>query len=96
MWSGSEAAVQPNRRANRLKWVSTVIPGIPKALPSTTFAVLRPTPGSVTRSLSRFGTWPSKRSTRAAPSLIKVSDLARKKPVGVINGLQFGSVGADA
>ena len=29
------------------------MPGMPKALPSTTLAVLRPTPGSVTRSFSR-------------------------------------------
>ena len=34
-------------------WVSTVMPGMPNALPSTTLAVLRPTPGSVTRSLRR-------------------------------------------
>ena len=60
------------------------MPGTPKALPSTTLAVLRPTPGSVTSPSIVAGTSPSKRSTRAAPSLIRLSVLARKKPVGVI------------
>ena len=50
--TGSGPSVQPNRRASRPKCVSTVMPGMPKALPSTTLAVLRPTPGSVTRSSS--------------------------------------------
>ena len=45
--TGSVWVVQPKRRASRPKWVSTVMPGMPKALPSTTLAVLRPTPGSV-------------------------------------------------
>ena len=80
--TGSVSSVQPNRRASRPKWVSTVIPGMPKALPSTTLAVLRPTPGSSTRSLSRGGTWPSCRSTRAALSLSSDSVLARKNPSG--------------
>jgi hypothetical protein len=35
------------RRDNRPKWVSTVIPGVSKAWPKTTFAVFRPTPGKV-------------------------------------------------
>ena len=43
--TGSSLAVQPNRRDSRPKCVSTVIPGMPNALPSTTLAVLRPTPG---------------------------------------------------
>ena len=80
--TGSVSSVQPNRRASRPKWVSTVIPGMPKALPSTTLAVLRPTPGSSTRSLSRGGTSPSCRSTRAALSLSSDSVLARKNPSG--------------
>ena len=53
--TGSVLVVQPKRRTSRPKWVSTVMPGTPKALPSTTLAVLRPTPGSVTRSSSRAG-----------------------------------------
>ena len=43
-----------------------MMPGVSKASPSTTFAVLRPTPGSVTRSSSVFGTSPPNRSTMAA------------------------------
>ena len=80
--TGSVSSVQPNRRTSRPKWVSTVMPGTPNALPSTTLAVLRPTPGRVTRSASRPGTSPSKRSTMAALRLITEFVLARKKPVG--------------
>ena len=79
--SGSVWVVQPKRRASREKWVSTVIPGIPNAFPSTTLAVLRPTPGSVTRSRSRFGTSPPNRSQRAWPTPMMAVVLARKKPV---------------
>ena len=61
------------------------MPGTPNAFPSTTLAVFRPTPGSVTRSSSRFGTRPSNASTRRAPSFSSASDLARKKPVGRIS-----------
>src|SRR3954454_3878046 len=81
-FTGSVSDVHPKRRANRPKWVSTVMPGRPNALPSTTFAVLRPTPGRVTRSSSVFGTWPPYRSTRACDSFSRDSVLARKKPVG--------------
>src|SRR4029079_10812462 len=71
--TGSVSSVQPKRRQRRPKWVSTVMPGMPKPLPSTTFAVLRPTPGSVTRSSRRGGTFPSYRSTSAALSLSRAS-----------------------
>ncbi len=84
-FSASSAVVQPKRRARRPKCVSTVIPGTPKALPSTTLAVLRPTPGSVTRSSRRPGTLPSKRSRSAADSPSSDFVLARKKPVGRIS-----------
>jgi 2-methylcitrate dehydratase PrpD len=41
------AAERPSRRATRETWVSTTTPSaLPKATPSTTFAVLRATPGS--------------------------------------------------
>src|SRR5262245_52336017 len=76
-FTGSSELVQPKRRASRPKCVSTVIPGIPNAFPSTTFAVFRPTPGSVTRSLSRLGTSPPYRSHRSCPSLINDVVLAR-------------------
>ena len=48
--SGARWDVSPNLRASRLTWVSTTIPdAIPNAVPSTTFAVLRPTPESAVR-----------------------------------------------
>ena len=87
--TGSVSSVQPNRRDSRPKWVSTVMPGMPNALPSTTFAVLRPTPGSSTRSLSRGGTSPPCRSTSAALSLSSDSVLARKKPSGPMIASSF-------
>ena len=80
-FTGSSCSVQPKRRDSRPKWVSTVMPGTSKALPRMTLAVLRPMPGSVTRSLSLAGTSPSYRSTRACPSPIREFVLARKKPV---------------
>src|SRR5699024_3014123 len=83
--SGSVLVVQPNRRASRPKWVSTVMPGTPKALPSTTLAVLRPTPGSFTSSARVRGTSPSCSVTSCWPSLSRVSVLARKNPVGRIS-----------
>ena len=49
--TGSRSVVHAQRRTSRSKCVSTVMPGTPNALPSTTLAVLRPTPGSVTRSV---------------------------------------------
>ena len=73
--------------------MSTGSPGTPKALPSTTFAVLRPTPGSVTRSAIRPGTCPSNRSTRAAPSPMSARALARKNPVDLMIVLELGRVG---
>ncbi|SIN57126.1 Uncharacterised protein [Mycobacteroides abscessus subsp. abscessus] len=44
------------------------MPGISKALPRITFAVLRPMPGSVTRSFNRGGISPPKRSTSCVPN----------------------------
>ncbi len=64
--------------------MSTVIPGIPNAFPSTTLAVFRPTPGSVTRSSSRPGTTPSYSSTSRVDSARRFLALARKKPVGLM------------
>jgi hypothetical protein len=62
------------------KWVSTVSPGTPNALPRMTLAVLRPIPGSESRSAILPGTSPPYRSTNAWPSLISESVLLRKKP----------------
>ena len=77
---GPRSVVQPNRRDSRPKCVSTVMPGMPNALPSTTFAVLRPTPGSVTSSSSVLGTSPPNRSHSAGPGPSGLV-LAWKNPV---------------
>jgi hypothetical protein len=79
--TGSVSPVQPKRRTNRWKWVSTVSPGTPNALPSTTLAVLRPTPGSLTRSISLPGTSPPCRSQIACAMPMMLLVFARKNPV---------------
>ena len=76
------AFVQPMRRVTRMKCVSGVIPGMPKALPSTTLAVLRPTPGRLTSSSRVPGTCPSNSSTICWLKARIDSVLLRKKPVG--------------
>ena len=60
---GAVSLVQPKRRDNRPKCVSTVIPGVSKAWPKTTFAVLRPTPGKVINSSRVRGSSPPKSSS---------------------------------
>ena len=56
--SGSSDFAIPILLATRRTWRSTGRPGTPSAWPSTTFAVLRPTPGSFTSSSIVFGTSP--------------------------------------
>src|SRR5262249_55574590 len=58
IFSASSALVGPSRWLTRVTCVSTAMAGIPKALPSTTLAVLRPTPGSSTSSSTVRGTTP--------------------------------------
>ena len=66
----------------RATWVSTTTPeAIPKAVPSTTLAVFRPTPGSSTRTSSSWGTWPPCCSTRTRQQPWMLLALLRKKPV---------------
>ena len=92
--TGSSLAVQPNRRESRPKWVSTVIPGMPKALPSTTLAVLRPTPGSVTSSLEPARHLAAEvRRPAPAPSLTRVSRLRPEEPGRLDQLLELGAVG---
>src|SRR5450759_2587442 len=89
--------VRPSLALRRVTWVSTASPGKPKATPRTTLAVLRPTPGSVTRSSIRGGTWPSKRSTSALAQPMLDRVLALKKPVGwIIASSSAGSASAKA
>src|SRR5262245_11209392 len=55
--------------------------GTPNALPSTTLAVFRPTPGRVVRSSTVRGTSPPWRSTSALAIPDRARALARKNPV---------------
>src|SRR5579859_6488481 len=84
IFTGSRVEASPRRFVSRVTCVSTAKPGTPKPTPRMTFAVLRPIPGSVTRSSIRGGTTPPKSSVsfRAAAMIERV--LARKKPVGLI------------
>ena len=59
--AGEGALVKPRRVAMRYTWVSTAMPStMPKALLSTMFAVLRPTPGNLVSSFIVWGTSPPK------------------------------------
>ena len=92
--TGSVSSVHRQRRDSRPKCVSTVMPGMPKALPSTTFAVLRPKPGSVTSSARVCGTSPSNRSTSAWPSLISDVGLVPEEAGRLDQLLELGAVRA--
>src|SRR5262245_13092685 len=50
IFTGSVSVVRPSRRDSRCTWGSTGRPGSSMATLRTTLAVLRPTPGRVTRS----------------------------------------------
>jgi hypothetical protein len=65
-FTGSLLSVSPSLPETRRTWVSTTMPSFePKALPRTTLAVLRPTPGRATSSDIVRGTSPPCSSTRA-------------------------------
>ena len=67
---------------SRATWVSTVTPSLmPKALPSMTLAVFRPTPGRTLSASIESGTWPPWRSTTAFAMPMRLFVLLRKKPV---------------
>src|SRR6185369_16679974 len=69
IFSGSFSALRARRPERRWTWVSTTTPSFsPKALPSTTLAVLRPTPGSARRSSMRGGTSPPWSAVNACAS----------------------------
>jgi hypothetical protein len=81
-FSGSVAEVRRRRRAIRPTCVSTVMPSfLPKALPRTTLAVFRPTPGRARSSSIVSGTRPACRSTSAAAMARRLAVLFRKNPV---------------
>src|SRR6185437_15855263 len=71
IFTGSVAVVRPSRPETRATCVSTTIPSLTSnALPRTTLAVLRPTPGSCVSSCMVHGTCPpcSSTSARAMPT----------------------------
>ena len=71
----------PVRLATRKMWVSTAIAGSRNQVLSTTFAVLRPTPGRLSSAARDDGTSPPNRSTRIAESFITCRALLRKSPM---------------
>ena len=80
--TASKCRVRPSRRAMRPTWVSTTTPSArPNAQPSTTLAVLRPTPGKRMSSASVCGTFPACCSTSALQQPRIFFALARKNPV---------------
>ena len=83
--------VSPRRRESRVTCVSTTTPALmPKALPKTTFAVLRPTPASACSSSIVRGTSPPNFSTSAAQQALMFFALLRKKPVDLMARSKFG------
>ncbi|MNL83992.1 hypothetical protein D3C87_2118080 [compost metagenome] len=62
-------------------WVSTAIVAWPKAMESTTLAVFRPTPGSVTSSSRVRGTSPPKSVISFSLSAMTFFALLRKSPM---------------
>src|SRR5664279_4222912 len=71
IFAGSVSPVSPNLRESRATCVSTTTPTLMlKALPSTTFAVLRPTPPSSISSSIVPGTLPPCLSTSAWPQAL--------------------------
>ena len=66
---------------------------IPYAVPSTTLAVLRATPGSVVSSASVLGTSPPKRSSSPCAVPFRLLAFWRKKPV---DRMIFSSAGSGA
>ena len=90
--SGLVLRVSLKRLARRLQWVSTIIPGKPKACPSITFAVFRPTPANVTNSSIVAGIWPWNFSTSWRAQVVSDFAFARNRPKVRIR-LSISSVG---
>ena len=81
--SGSFALVRPRRVAMRKTWVSTAMPStMPKALLSTMFAVLRPTPGRRVSSSIELGTCPPNSAVTIWAVCTACLALERKNPSG--------------
>src|ERR1700730_17885356 len=87
IFCGSVSFVSSRRRARRVTWVSTTTPSaILNHVPRTTFAVLRATPGRVSRSFIFGGTCPPKSATIFLAAPTTDFDLFRKKPVERTSG----------
>ena len=71
----------PVRLATRKIWVSTAIAGSLNQVFSTTFAVLRPTPGSRSSAARDAGTSPPNSSIRICDSFITCRALLLKSPM---------------
>ncbi len=83
----------PGGADSRCTWVSTGRPGRSKATLRTTLAVLRPTPGRVTRSAMAEGTSPPKRSTTTPGHADEVAGLGPEEPRRVDDLLHLRRVG---
>jgi len=78
IFSASVCLVSRSNPASRVTWVSTTIPSlIPKALPNTTLAVFRPTPGRTRSASMSAGTSPPCRSTNSLAIPIRLLVLFR-------------------
>ena len=75
-------------------WVSTAMVASPKATFITTFAVLRPTPGSASSSAWVCGTWPPWRSSSRWLSAITFLALVRNRPIVLMCSISFFSPNA--
>ena len=93
-FTGSVSWVMPRRFTRRPTWVSTGNPGRSRATERTTLAVLRPTPGSVTRSSMRAGHLAAV-ARRRARAAIPMSDFDfwRKNPVDWMSASSSRGVG---
>src|SRR5204862_3297102 len=82
IFTGSRCFVRPSSVASRRTWVSTTMPSFfPNQVPSTTFAVLRPTPASWPSCSMVSGTVPPWRSISACAIPMMDLVLLRKNPV---------------
>ena len=80
IFTGSFSLVSLSRCDSRVTCVSTGRPGSPNQTERTTLPVLRPTPGSVTKSASSVGISPSKRASTACAIPMRFFVFERKKP----------------
>ena len=85
---------EPEPVRERATCVSTTTPGMPKAFPSTTFAVLRPTPRSRVSSSSVRGTSPPWRATMSAAHSLDRAGLVPEEPGRADHRFQLRRLGA--